>query len=88
MLTRGGEGAWYREQGEPIHQSGFPVEVVDSTGAGDTFNAALAVFLHEGLPAAVRKACAAAALSVTKLGAQGGMPRLSDVQALLKQPGR
>jgi len=83
VLTRGAEGAWYREQGPPVHQPGFPVEVVDSTGAGDTFNAALAVFLHEGLPAAVRKACAAAALSVSKLGAQGGMPRLSDVEALL-----
>jgi ribokinase len=83
VLTRGAEGAWYREQGPPVHQPGFPVEVVDSTGAGDTFNAALAVFLREGLPAAVRKACAAAALSVSKLGAQGGMPRLSDVEALL-----
>ncbi len=79
VLTRGGEGAWYREHGEPIHQHGFPVEVVDSTGAGDTFNAALAVFLHEGLASAVRKACAAAALSVTRLGAQGGMPRLGEL---------
>ena len=83
VLTRGGEGAWYREQGEPIHQSGFNVKVVDSTGAGDTFNAALAVFLHEGLAAAVRKACAAAALSVTRLGAQGGMPRLAEVRSVL-----
>ena len=87
VLTRGAEGAWYREQGDPIHQSGFHVDVVDSTGAGDTFNAALAVFLHEGLPTAVRKACAAAALSVTKLGAQGGMPQLSEVEALLARQG-
>jgi ribokinase len=87
VLTRGAEGAWYREQGEPIHQSGFQVDVVDSTGAGDTFNAALAVFLHEGLPAAVRKACAAAALSVTRFGAQGGMPTLSEVEALLARHG-
>ncbi len=88
VLTRGSEGAWYREQGEPIHQSGFNVDVVDSTGAGDTFNAALAVFLHEGLAAAVRKACAAAALSVTRLGAQGGMPGLREVDAFFaQQPG-
>ncbi|MEO6801083.1 MAG: ribokinase [Rhodanobacter sp.] len=80
VLTRGSEGAWFREQGEPIHQDGFAVEVVDSTGAGDTFNAALAVFLHEGLASAVRKACAAAALSVTRLGAQGGMPRLAQLE--------
>ena len=88
VLTRGSEGAWYREQGEPVHQAGFPVKVVDSTGAGDTFNASLAVFLNEGLPEALRKACAAAALSVTKLGAQGGMPPISEVQALLTQQTR
>lgn len=83
VLTRGGEGAWYRETGDPVHQPGFAVDVVDSTGAGDTFNAALAVFLHEGLAEAVRKACAAAALSVTKLGAQGGMPVLKELNAFL-----
>lgn len=87
VLTRGSEGAWYRQHGEPVHQTGFAVDVIDSTGAGDTFNAALAVFLHEGLATAVRKACAAAALSVTKLGAQGGMPRAPDVEALLQRSG-
>ncbi len=83
VLTRGAEGAWYREQDEPQHQPSFPVQVVDSTGAGDTFNAALAVFIHEGLAQAVRKACAAAALSVGQLGAQSGMPRLHELQAAL-----
>jgi ribokinase len=83
VLTRGREGAWYREEGEPSHQPGFAVEAVDSTGAGDTFNAALAVFLHEGLAAAVRKACAAAALAVTRLGAQRGMPRAQELDAFL-----
>ena len=83
VLTRGGEGAWYREQGEPLHQAGFKVDVVDSTGAGDTFNAALAVFLKQGLPEAVRRACAAAALSVTKLGAQGGMPTVGELEMFL-----
>jgi ribokinase len=87
VLTRGAEGAWYREQGKPIHQAGFAVDVVDSTGAGDTFNAALAVFLHQGLPNAVRKACAAAALSVGRLGAQAGMPRSHEVDRLLAQNG-
>jgi ribokinase len=83
VMTRGAEGAWYRDQHEPRHQHGFDVGAVDSTGAGDTFNAAFAVFLHEGLPAAVRKACAAAALSVTRLGARGGMPHPAEVDALL-----
>jgi ribokinase len=83
VLTHGAEGAWFREEGEAQHQEGFQVEAVDSTGAGDTFNAALAVSLHEGLPIAVRKACAAAALSVTRLGARGGMPHPAEVDALL-----
>jgi ribokinase len=83
VLTHGREGAWYRQLGEPIHQPGYAVDVVDSTGAGDTFNAALAVFLAEGLPQAVRKACAAAALSVGKLGAQGGMPQRAELEAWL-----
>ena len=83
VLTRGAEGAWYREQGPAIHQPGFPVTVVDSTGAGDTFNGALAVFLHEGAASAVRKGCAAAALSVGKLGAQNGMPRRLELEAML-----
>ncbi|MDR3444006.1 MULTISPECIES: ribokinase [unclassified Dyella] len=83
VLTRGSDGAWFRDGGEPTHQPGFKVDVIDTTGAGDTFNAALAVFLHEGLPEAVRKACAAAALSVTRLGAQGGMPTRAELDALL-----
>ncbi|WP_109124642.1 ribokinase [Dyella sp. C11] len=83
VLTRGGDGAWYRDGGDAAHQAGFKVDAVDTTGAGDTFNAALAVFLHEGLPAAVRKACAAAALSVTRLGAQGGMPTRAELEAFL-----
>lgn len=87
VLTRGSEGAWFSDlQGDqPIvrHQQGFQVDVVDTTGAGDTFNGALAVFLHEGLATAVRKACAAAALSVGKLGAQGGMPRSDALDAFL-----
>ncbi len=87
VLTRGADGAWYGDGGEPVHQSGFKIDLVDSTGAGDTFNAALGVFLYEGLPAAVRKACAAAALSVSKLGAQGGMPRLDELNTWLARQG-
>jgi ribokinase len=86
VLTRGAEGAWYRDgSGEPVHQPAFAVDLVDSTGAGDTFNGALAVYLREGTPAAVRKACAAAALSVGKLGAQAGMPHAPQMRALLAQ---
>ncbi len=87
IMTRGSEGAWFTQQNQVRHQPGFAVPVVDTTGAGDTFNGALAVFLHEGLTVAVRKACAAAALSVGKLGAQEGMPRLGELEALLHARG-
>jgi ribokinase len=82
VLTRGSEGAWYRDGGEPVHRPGFKVDVVDTTGAGDTFNGAMAVFLDRGIDEAVRLACAAAALSVSRLGAQGGMPSLRETEAL------
>ncbi|TCV92859.1 ribokinase [Luteibacter rhizovicinus] len=85
VLTRGEEGAWYREDGEPVHQTGFKVDAVDSTGAGDTFNAALAVYLSQGLPTAVRMACATAAIAVSRLGAQGGMPRADEVERFLER---
>jgi len=86
VLTRGEEGAWFRDgTDEPRHQAGFSVDAVDSTGAGDTFNAALAVYLAEGLDVAVRKACATAAIAVSRLGAQGGMPRSAEVAAFLEK---
>ncbi|NII04957.1 ribokinase [Luteibacter anthropi] len=86
VLTRGAEGAWFRDtDDEPRHQAGFKVDAVDSTGAGDTFNAALAVYLAEGLDVAVRKACATAAIAVSRLGAQGGMPRADEVAAFLEK---
>jgi ribokinase len=66
---------------------GFEVEAVDTTGAGDTFNAAFAVALAEGarLPDAARFANAAAALSVTRPGAQNSIPRRAEVDALLAE---
>ena len=58
--------------------------VVDTTGAGDCFSAALAVALARGsaLPEAARYAACAAALAVTRLGAQEGMPAEADVLRL------
>jgi ribokinase len=61
------------------------VEAVDPTGAGDAFIGSLGVFLAEGrpLPDAVRRACAVAALSVTRLGTQAAYPSLAEVTAFL-----
>jgi|SRR5580700_3912159 ribokinase len=84
LVTRGADGAYYSDSAAVIrHQPGFPVRPVDSTGAGDTFNGALAAFWHLGLIEAVRRGCAAGALSVTQPGAQEGMPSLAALEAYL-----
>jgi ribokinase len=68
------------------HFPAFPVEVKDTTAAGDTFNAALAVALAEGAPLehALRFANAAAAISVTRPGAQASAPSRREVDAFLE----
>jgi ribokinase len=62
------------------------VDVKDTTAAGDTFNAAVAVALAEGAPAehALRFASAAAAISVTRLGAQASAPDRAEVDHFLE----
>lgn len=76
ILTQGKNGASYHDGERLVQVKGHPVKAVDTTGAGDTFNGALAVGIVEGmeLKRAVDFANKAAAISVTKLGAQGGMP--------------
>lgn len=85
IMTVGKEGVVYGDGDDVVHVSGFTVSVVDTTGAGDTFNGAFAAARCDGLPLkeAVRFANAAAALSVQKIGAQGGMPWRSEVEEML-----
>jgi len=87
IVTLGERGAVLSTAGHELHLPVFGVaRVVDTTGAGDAFNGALAVALAEGqpLPAAARFASAAAALSVTALGAANSMPKRAAVEALLR----
>jgi ribokinase len=86
LATLGARGAClFRPGAAPLALDGWPVEVADTIGAGDTCTGALAAALARGLalPAAARVANAAAALSVTGRGALGGMPMLAQVQELL-----
>jgi ribokinase len=84
LVTLGGDGALLLEPGtDPLHLPAAKVDVVDTTGAGDTVNGALAAELAAGgsLEAAARFALAAAALSTRKPGARGGMPTRAEVEA-------
>jgi len=85
IVKMGDRGCFFFGAGEAYHVPGFEVQSVDSTGAGDTFNAALAVALAEGapMPHALRFASAAAAISVTRAGAQASAPSRGEVDAFL-----
>ncbi|HDR8050119.1 ribokinase [Bacillus sp. FSL R9-9497] len=88
LMTEGSNGVRFHNGTEIVHVPSIAVDVVDTTGAGDTFNGALAVALSEGetLQKAIRFANIAGGLSVTKLGAQGGMPtreRVREVQVIV-----
>ncbi|WP_088008557.1 ribokinase [Indiicoccus explosivorum] len=83
IVTQGKRGACFHDGKRIVEVPGFPAEAVDTTGAGDTFNGALAAAFAEGtdLAEAVRFANAAASLAVEKLGAQSGMPSRQAVAA-------
>jgi ribokinase len=85
ILTLGERGAFLADVDGQRLVPGFKVKTVDSTGAGDIFNGALGVALAEGKTVldAVRFANAAAALSVTRLGAQPSAPARADIEKFL-----
>ena len=87
ILTLGSRGAFVFEAGSGELVPSFEVQAVDTTAAGDVFNGSLAVGLAEGMPLAraVRFANAAAALSVTKLGAQPSAPSRSEIENFLSE---
>jgi len=81
----GSGGAMIVTQDQAYRVKGYKVNAVDTTAAGDCFNAAYAVGLCSGKDdrESVRFACAAAAVAVTRPGAQQGMPSLRDVEQFL-----
>lgn len=85
FITEGSNGVRYHDGEKEVLIPTYKVEAVDTTGAGDTFNAAFAVALAEGksFGESVRFANRAASLSVTKFGAQGGMPTRAEVEGSL-----
>jgi ribokinase len=87
IVKLGDQGSVYCGPDRTFDTRPLPVKAVDSTAAGDTFNAALAVALAEGaeMEDAVRFASAAAAISVTRAGAQTSAPGRAEVEALLRR---
>lgn len=87
ILKMGDRGCWYADSGSEMHVPAYPVAAVDSTAAGDTFNGALAVALAESftIQNALRFANAAAAISVTRPGAQASIPSRVETDALFSR---
>lgn len=85
VITLGARGAFVASDHLSQRVPGFRVRPVDTVAAGDVFNGALAVALAEGRPLleAVRFANAAAALSVTRPGAQASAPRRAEIERFL-----
>lgn len=81
IVTLGEQGSAYLKEGKLVITPAEKVEVVDTTGAGDSFNGALAVGIAEekSLPETIVFATKVAARAVTKFGAQDGMPYAADL---------
>jgi ribokinase len=82
VLKLGDRGSFYCDGQIELYSDAFPVTARDTTAAGDVFNAGLAVALAEERPVAeaLRFANAAAAISVTRAGAQSSIPSRAEVE--------
>ena len=86
VVTCGANGAFLATGNDVTHIPGFLVETIDSTGAGDAFNGAVACAVAEGVPikSAIERANAAGALATTGRGAQESMPTKDDIEQLCR----
>jgi ribokinase len=85
VMTLGARGAAIASTDGTIFVPSHPVNVVDTTGAGDSFNGALAAALSKGhsLEDAVRRAAGAGALAVTRKLVVPALPTLAELETLL-----
>ncbi|MBD9066303.1 MAG: ribokinase, partial [Enterobacter cloacae] len=89
IITLGSRGVWASVNGEGRRVPGFKVKAIDTIAAGDTFNGALVTALLEGkgMDDALRFAHAAAAIAVTRKGAQPSVPWRKEIDEFLSQQG-
>ena len=88
IITLGENGALYHDADTTIHVPVMPSgKVIETTGAGDSFNGSFAAAIAEGMTAieAVKFGCAAAGISVTRAGAADSMPSRAEIDARLAQ---
>lgn len=85
LITLGSRGVWLSEQGNGQHIPGFRVKAIDTIAAGDTFNGALSTALLEKktITESVHFARAAAAIAVTRRGAQPSVPWRQEIDRFL-----
>ncbi|RJL00106.1 ribokinase [Enterobacter chuandaensis] len=89
IITLGSRGVWASVNCEGRRVPGFKVKAIDTIAAGDTFNGALVTALLEGkaMDDAIRFAHAAAAIAVTRKGAQPSVPWRKEIDEFLSQQG-
>ncbi len=89
IITLGSRGVWASVNGEGRRVPGFKVKAIDTIAAGDTFNGALVTALLGGkaMDDAIRFAHAAAAIAVTRKGAQPSVPWRKEIDEFLSQQG-
>ena len=91
VLTLGGEGAFYAHRdGTRLRAPAYPIDVVDTTGCGDAFDAGFIAALHHRMDpeASVRFAQAAAALVATGLGSDAGIISFEHTMDWMRQQSR
>ena len=87
IITLGSEGSLLDDEAMPMRVEALKVEAVDTTAAGDTYNGVLASVIAEGrsLIEAMREANVAAAISVTRMGAQPAAPTREEINEMKKR---
>lgn len=86
IITMGHQGAFLSQGGREHFQPAFPIQAVDSTGAGDTFNGAVACEIARGIPLeqSLQTAAAASALCVSRSGVLQAIPWRREVESFLQ----
>lgn len=87
LITQGARGGFIWKDGQAVRYPVFPVEAIDSNGAGDTFHGAFLAARIKGMDVyeAAKFASATSALKCTRFGAQEGIPGFDEVLSFIRE---